>query len=139
MILLPRGIKPFAAIVGVWKAGAAYVILETDYPAEKREFIRHDADCQLVIDDVIFEEMMKCEPLDGCKAVEPHDLSYIIYTSGTTGNPKGCMHEYGTIGMDIATWKYDGRELFERTDNFIQLTPLNFTATVGLRLYISFV
>ena len=132
MIHLPRGAKPFVTIVGVWKAGAAYVILETDYPAEKREFIRRDANCKLIIDDNIFEEMMKCEPLEGCKAADPHDLSYIIYTSGTTGNPKGCMHEYGTLGMDIATWQYGGRELFERSDNFIQLTPLNFTATVIL-------
>ena len=43
MILLPRGAKPFVTVVGVWKAGAAYVMLEANYPAEKREFIKRDA------------------------------------------------------------------------------------------------
>ena len=132
MIFLPRGARPFITIVGVWKAGAAYVMLETDYPAEKLEFIKHDTNCKLIIDESVFEEMMQGDVLQGYKVADPHDLSYIIYTSGTTGNPKGVMHEYGTIGMDIATWQYAGRPLFGQTDNFIQLTPLNFTATIIL-------
>ena len=132
MILLPRGAKPFISIVGVWKAGAAYVMLETDYPTEKLEFIKNDMNCKLVIDENVYDEMMQGDVLQGYKLADPHDLSYIIYTSGTTGNPKGVMHEYGTIGMDIATWQYAGRPLFGQTDNFIQLTPLNFTATIIL-------
>ena len=132
MIFLPRGARPFITIVGVWKAGAAYVMLETDYPAEKLEFIKHDTNCKLIIDESVFEEMMQGDVLQGYKVADPHDLSYIIYTSGTTGNPKGVMHEYGTIGMDIATWQYAGRPLFGQTDNFIQLTPLNSTATIIL-------
>ena len=132
MIFLPRGARPFITIVGVWKAGAAYVMPETDYPAEKLEFIKHDTNCKLIIDESVFEEMMQGDVLQGYKVADPHDLSYIIYTSGTTDNPKGVMHEYGTIGMDIATWQYAGRPLFGQTDNFIQLTPLNFTATIIL-------
>ena len=38
-ILLPRGVEPFIAMLGVWKAGAAFVLLEEGYPAERTAFI----------------------------------------------------------------------------------------------------
>ena len=132
MILLPRGAKPFVAVVGVWKAGAAYVMLEANYPAEKREFIKRDANCKLVIDEIVFNEMMKCEVLEGYKVANPHDMSYIIYTSGTTGNPKGVMHEYGTQFLAVKSWQHKGVATFNHDDKVVQLTPLNFTATVIL-------
>jgi non-ribosomal peptide synthetase component F len=34
-ILLPRGVEPVIAMIGVWKAGAAFVMLEQDYPEER--------------------------------------------------------------------------------------------------------
>ena len=41
-ILLARGVEPFIAMMGVWKAGAAYVALEEGYPAERVAFIQKD-------------------------------------------------------------------------------------------------
>ncbi len=130
MICLPRGEKPFIAIVGVWKAGAAYVMLETDYPAEKREFIKQDTKCKLVIDENTFKEMMECEPLTGYNESDPHDLSYIVYTSGTTGNPKGVMHEYGSQMLTVESWKYDGKPFLSNKDNFAYVSSLNFVASI---------
>lgn len=49
LILLPRGEKPFVSLVGVWKAGAAYILQEEDSPKEKIEFIKKDANCKLII------------------------------------------------------------------------------------------
>ncbi|MDO4219229.1 MAG: non-ribosomal peptide synthetase [Synergistaceae bacterium] len=130
MILLPRSAKPFVAVVGVWKAGAAYVMLEADYPKEKIEFIKHDANCKLVIDETVFEEMMKGEPLDGYRVADSHDLSRLIYTSGTTGNPKGVMHEYGIQRMDVAAWSCEGKPFVQYGDVVAHISPLNFVATI---------
>ena len=41
-IILPRGVEPVIAMIGVWKAGAAFVLLEQDYPKERIGFIRRD-------------------------------------------------------------------------------------------------
>ena len=41
MILLPRGVLPFVVMLGVWRAGAAFVAVEEGYPAERIDFIKH--------------------------------------------------------------------------------------------------
>ena len=64
-ILLPRGVEPVIAMIGVWKAGAAFIMLEQDYPEERIAFIRRDCGCKLVIDDEAWTEILQCEPLAG--------------------------------------------------------------------------
>lgn len=47
MIDLPRGINAVAVLIGVWRAGAAYVLVEEGTPAEKKDYIYHDCGCRL--------------------------------------------------------------------------------------------
>lgn len=130
MILLPRGAMPFVALTGVWRAGAAFVMLETDYPEEKRNFIIQHANCRLVIDRNVFSEMMEYTAMEGYTPADPHDLAYILYTSGSTGEPKGVLHEYGTQKLCIKGATHDGDPLFQKGDRSLLLSPLNFTATI---------
>ena len=122
-ILLPRGVEPFIAMLGVWKAGAAFVMLEEGYPAERVEYIQKDCGCKLVLDRGIWAEIMGREPLPGYEAACVHDAAFAVYTSGSTGNPKGVLHEYGNIDRIHAS-------LFTELHAFGLISPLYFVASV---------
>ena len=96
-ILLPRGVEAVVCMIGVWRAGAAFVVLEEGYPADRVEYIQKDCGCKLVLDYTIWQEIQRCEPLQGFETVEDHDAAFAVYTSGSTGTPKGVLHEYGNL------------------------------------------
>ena len=104
MLLLPRSVNTVAAMIGVIKAGAAFVPLEDTYPEERVEYIKKDSACRVVINGKLLREIYSsCEPASGFADAQPHDAAYIVYTSGSTGNPKGVVHEYGNLDQYIAS------------------------------------
>ena len=121
-ILLPRGVDPFIAMIGIWRAGAACVILEEGYPAERVKFIQNDCGCRLVIDRTVWQEAMACEPLEGWETADDHDAAFAVYTSGSTGNPKGVLHEYGNVDR--------AAEIDLTMTDFALISPLNFVASI---------
>jgi acyl-coenzyme A synthetase/AMP-(fatty) acid ligase len=101
MIAVPRGINPIITLIGIWRAGAAAVMLTADCEPERMEYILRDAGCALKIDTDLLIRIMTFASLDGYEETSPHDLAYLIYTSGTMGKPKGVMQEYGTLDMCV--------------------------------------
>jgi non-ribosomal peptide synthetase-like protein len=116
-LLLPRSPELYTALLGILKAGAAYVPLDPEYPADRIGFIL--ADCQaralLTCNDLagkasafageIIRLDAKAKALASLpsekptleKSVGPESLCYIIYTSGTTGRPKGVQLEHRSV------------------------------------------
>jgi len=96
---LDRSVDLVVGILGVLKAGAAYVPLDPGAPRE-RPAVVEDADVRIVVGE---EELARLESLpagdleisgDGGDA---SSLAYVIYTSGSTGRPKGALITHGNV------------------------------------------
>ncbi len=107
-IILDRSFEMIEAILGILKAGGAFVPVDFNYPQERIDYMLTDADVRYVITTTQLAEripgksnlilMDKKEELfagEDSKNPEvnvlPDNLAYVIYTSGSTGKPKGTM------------------------------------------------
>ncbi|MCW6010178.1 amino acid adenylation domain-containing protein, partial [Micromonospora sp. CPCC 205371] len=91
---LPRGVDMVVGIVGAWMAGAAYLPLDPEYPADRLDFMVADAGATLVVTDVDVRGMPSAP---STVVVDPRALAYVIYTSGSTGRPKGVQATHGGL------------------------------------------
>lgn len=117
-ILLPRSKEVYIALLGILKAGAAYVPLDVQYPADRIALILSDCRpaavvtcCATASKLVEFSgQILRLDPVEQVLSAfsservpsaevgtSPRDLCYIIYTSGTTGRPKGVAVEHRSV------------------------------------------
>lgn len=131
MICLPRGVLPIITMIGVWKAGAAFVTVEDDYAPERIAFIKKDCGCKLTIDLELFEEIAEnVKYKRGYVRADEHDACFAVYTSGSTGRPKGVLHEYGNIKLNAALQNID----VPMGARAALIAPLNFIASMKMIL-----
>jgi amino acid adenylation domain-containing protein len=118
-IFLENSVEMIVALLGVLKSGAAYVPLDTEYPAERLRLMLQDTRMPLLITeprlvpklphvelrtvylddehDLIARQSVE----NPSPAAGPANLAYIIYTSGSTGIPKGVMTEQRNLSNQI--------------------------------------
>lgn len=99
-VKLARTEKLVIALLGVLKAGAAYLPLEASYPQARLDYMLSDSKASLVLDEALVDSVLEAEyPQhdEGLPTVNSDDLAYLIYTSGSTGNPKGVMVTHGNV------------------------------------------
>jgi amino acid adenylation domain-containing protein len=111
-LFVERSLEMLVGILGVLKAGAAYVPMDPAFPQERLAFMLSDAGARIVLTQTrlagrlpagaaepvhldAFDWAGEGAPLE--TAVRPENLAYVIYTSGSTGRPKGVGVEHRNI------------------------------------------
>lgn len=106
-ICADRSIEMVAGILGILKAGAAFVPLDPSYPQDRLLFMLEDTDADVVVvhshlrerlpiadnQAVVLDDFTLKAPEENCDNpgvyVDPKAPAYVMYTSGSTGKPKG--------------------------------------------------
>ncbi|GAA4840132.1 amino acid adenylation domain-containing protein [Kitasatospora terrestris] len=114
-VCLDRGVDLAVALLGVWRAGAAYLPLDPAHPRARREYTVTDAGVRWVVVDGTGAAAVEGLPVEILaltdeEQVEPGpdaapaagDLAYVIYTSGSTGNPKGVELTHANLAWLLA-------------------------------------
>ncbi|MFQ6326153.1 amino acid adenylation domain-containing protein [Nocardia sp. CWNU-33] len=140
-VVLPRSTDLLISVLGILRAGCAYVPLDPDYPAARIETVLADCGARFVVAGpehasvyaglgVARVSVANTPPAR--QAVEnishPADLSYLIYTSGSTGEPKGVMIEHRSV-VNRLTWM-QRRYPLAAGDVILQKTPVTFDVSV---------
>lgn len=132
MLCMPRSIDAIVAMIGVWKCGAAFTIVEDDYAPDRISYIKKDSNCKEYIDKDRYDEIIKNPYEEGYVEASMHDAAFAVYTSGTTGHPKGIIQEYGNIKIDSVSG--GGKKRVNEDTIYALISPLNFVATIKIVL-----
>nr|HEX4313402.1 amino acid adenylation domain-containing protein [Kofleriaceae bacterium] len=142
-LAMERSRELLVAIVGVWKAGAGYLPIELDAPAERAATIVGDARAKLLLTQgpgfgLAGELVQPWSALDLASArsgarvpsrARPGGIAYVIYTSGSTGKPKGVVIEHGHAVNFIATSR--ATLGVDHTDRVLLFSSYTFDASVA--------
>ncbi|WP_175701553.1 non-ribosomal peptide synthetase [Burkholderia ambifaria] len=154
-LCVERSFDMVTALVGVLKAGAAYLPVDPDYPAERIAYLLRDArpavaitqahlreqveaalgdDATtqlLTVADLLADEAVEADGANEATAdtdIDDARLAYLIYTSGSTGKPKGAGNSHGALANRIAWMQHAYR--LTRDDVVLHKTPFGFDVSV---------
>ncbi|WP_405901188.1 non-ribosomal peptide synthase/polyketide synthase [Streptomyces sp. NBC_00727] len=101
-VALPRSVESVVAVLGVLKAGAAYLPVDPAYPRARIAYMLDDARPALVVDDPAMVSEGDWPETDPQVELGVRHPAYVIYTSGSTGRPKGVVVEHGGVASLVA-------------------------------------
>lgn len=144
-VYMDRSLDAIVGILGVLKAGSAYLPLDPHYSKERLNFMLEDAGVQVLLTqaqlaadllvpnisaiclDADWQTIAQQNQSNPDSAVSPENLAYIIYTSGSTGKPKGVMVQHQSLAnyTQAASVEYG----IEAGDRILQFASLSFDAS----------
>ncbi|HLK09514.1 MAG TPA: amino acid adenylation domain-containing protein, partial [Candidatus Angelobacter sp.] len=125
-LCVERSLGMVVGILGILKAGAAYLPIDLSYPPERVAFMLEDAGVPVLLSQRSLEASLPKhqgvvlfldDVTDGvdetpANLATPESLAYVIYTSGSTGKPKGCQITHANV-----------MRLFDQTDHWYGFQP----------------
>jgi len=152
-ICLERSPEMVVALLGVLKAGAAYVPLDPAYPPERIVLVLEDAkvpvllttrltivnyqlsiiNCQLICLDTDWDSIAAESDTDLRAPIDPENLAYAIYTSGSTGKPKGVAIPHRALANFLNSMRQAPG--ISAQDKLLAVTTISFDIA-GLELYL---
>ena len=150
-ICADRGIETLIGILGVLKAGGAYLPLDPEYPQQRLSFMLSDAELSVLLtQNKLLERISRLDtgantPQAVCldsdwpliaaessaspgESATDNNLAYVIYTSGSTGEPKGVLVERRGL-CNMAEAQLQAFSL-QSGDRVLQFSSLSFDASV---------
>ncbi|PEY62862.1 non-ribosomal peptide synthetase [Bacillus cereus] len=127
-IFLDRSMNSIVSMLGILKAGAAYIPIDVKYPEDRINYIVRDSEaCRIITSNKykshlnvsnykisIIEDIYRATINDDVKILnKPDDLAYVIYTSGSTGKPKGTLLTHKGV-LNLVEWR---NEVFQISSN----------------------
>lgn len=144
--MVERSLEMVVALLGILKAGGAFVPIDASYPEERRSFMVADTKTPVIVaqEHVINSlgadwsatrmlflgrdaaEISQQSTENPTNLATADNLAYVMYTSGSTGEPKGVMVEHRAVVRLVKNTNY--LELNE-TEVFLQFSPISFDAS----------
>jgi nonribosomal peptide synthetase DhbF len=136
-VTVPRSADLIVALLAVLKAGAAYLPIDSGYPAQRVDAMLADAECGYVVTaDTLASARLELAGLSGGNVVDTERLAelradhaaYVIYTSGSTGDAKGVVVSHRNLANYLA-WSADAFPAARGTTIMHSSISFDFTIT----------
>lgn len=141
----PKSPELMIALLGVLKAGAAYLPLDPDYPDDRLFYmLEHSKAHQVLAAEHLLgrfnawpgqvlalnDDSLKMPRTRSLTTPRADDLAYVIYTSGSTGKPKAVQISHGNLAAVYQGWQ-EGYGLQKDVNVFAQLASFSFDVFAG--------
>ncbi len=145
-IYVERSLEMIIGLLGILKAGAAYLPLDPTYPPERLAFMISDAGLSLIVShssladqvqritsqtqqniiwlDTLLNRLPDQPTSNPLSRITPNHLAYVIYTSGSTGQPKGVMIPHR--GLTNFLFSMQQQPGLQASDILLSVTTLSF-------------
>jgi len=148
-VCVERSPEMIVALLGILKAGAAYVPLDSRLPVERLRHLLDDAQPAVIISDdrssrpefgpdaIVLDRARDLLPRESNSnpqtSLAPNNLAYVMYTSGSTGTPKGVAVEHGSVVNLLSSMQHEPG--ISSSDVLLAVTTLSFDIA-GLEIFL---
>lgn len=146
-VIMERSEKSVISILGILKAGAAYLPVDPDNPIDRVRYMLEDCQCRIALlnSDYLAENTQLLDqfeiinidalpafsqPVEEFPSVDMESPAYLIYTSGSTGNPKGVVIPHRALANFIRAFGLAYNDRFSPADRCLSLTNMAFDVSV---------